>query len=251
MRRWALGVALAFAVWPAGAQEIFEIGLSVDSISVGAQFEGAQFVVFGVLDEADSETLLRGGYDIAVALEGPRRQTVVRRRERFLGLWINRGAEEFTSLPISYSLATTRPLAEIAGLDVLRQLVVGVENLPYHAGDGAGAAREDYAEALRRLREGTGVYQEEGQVAFMSATLFRATIPLPPDIPVGRHVVRAYLFRDGEPVLNRSQGIWVRKTGFEASISQFAARNGVAYGFIAVALALGVGWFGRFLFKRD
>ncbi|RZL27980.1 MAG: hypothetical protein EOP35_26565, partial [Rubrivivax sp.] len=94
----------------AGLPETFEIGLSTEQIVIASNFSGARLVVFGALDNADGRVLRQGGYDIVVALEGPKTPLVVREKERVLGLWINRGSESFSSAPASYTLASTRPL---------------------------------------------------------------------------------------------------------------------------------------------
>lgn len=250
-----LAAASAAGAQTSGDGETFEIGLSTDILNVGTNFAGAQLVVFGALDNADQRIHRQGRYDIAVILEGPRRPVVVRERERFLGLWINRGAERFADVPMSYSLSSTRPLRDIAPRETLRQLLVGAPNQAFVPLPEEAAARPDEtasAAALLRLKTDSALYVEtSGTVEFVSATLFRATITLPPDLPVGRHVVRAYLFREGAFLRSRTQDLWVRQTGFESRISRFAISNGLAYGLIAVALAFAVGWFGRVLFKRD
>ncbi|MET0257797.1 MAG: TIGR02186 family protein [Methylobacterium sp.] len=235
--------------------ETFEIGLSTETISVGAGFGGARLVVFGALDNADQRILRQGRYDIVVVLEGPKRDLVVREKRRFFGLWVNRGSERFQGVPLSYSLASTRPVRDIAPPVTLRQLSLGLDDLGFERAS-AGQARTgqgtDYADALRRLKIGSGLYTEAvGAIEFVSSTLFRANLVLPPDMPVGRHVARAILFREGTFVRERSEDLWVVKTGLENQISVFAARNGVLYGVLAVAVAIFTGWFGRIIFKRD
>lgn len=259
--RIAAAVRVMFAVLlfaiaaPVGAKaqnETFEIGLSTDTLAVGTNFAGAQLVVFGALDNADQRILRQGRYDIVVVLEGPMRPIVVRERERFLGLWINRGSERFSNVPESYSLASSRPLRDISTRETLRQLHVGAANLPFNQIAEDDPERMEYALALNRLRNDASLFQEStGAIQFVSSTLFRASLVLPPDIPVGRHTVRAFLFREGAFLHGRSATLQVRQTGFEARLSSFATRNGTAYGFAAVLLAFVVGWFGRVLFKRD
>ncbi len=188
-RRAAAGPPLA---------ETFEIGLSTETISVGTNFGGSRLVVFGALDNADQRLLRQGRYDIVVILEGPRRDIVVREKERTLGLWINRAAERFDAVPSSYSLVSTRPLRDIAPAVTLRQLDIGVENLEFDA-PGLRTVRPErkaeFSEAVKRLGEQGGLYtQTTGGIDFVSATLFRANLQLPADLPVGRHVARAILF---------------------------------------------------------
>ena len=117
---------------------------------------------------------------------------------------------------------------------------------------GTKANRDRYATALRRIRESTGLYNQSfGSVEFVSPTLFRADLRLPADLPVGQHTVRAYLFRSGVFIRERSEPLIVIKTGFESVVDDFATRYGFLYGLFAVALAIFTGWFGRIVFKRD
>lgn len=245
----------AAPVAPPPGSETFEVGLSTDVISVGTNFAGAQLVVFGALDNADARVQRQGRYDIAVLLEGPRRPLVVRERDRFLGIWINQGAQRFADVPTSYTLSSTRPLRDIAPREALRQLSLGAANQPFLPTAAEAANRPGqaaYGEALLRLKAESGLYLEtSGTVEFVSSTLFRATLTLPADLPVGRHVMRAYLFKEGQFMRSRTEDLRVVKTGFESQLSTYAARNGLVYGLVAVLLAFLVGWLGRVLFKRD
>ena len=264
MRALPAILALLALASPAGAQEAappplpesFEIGLSTETISVGTSFGGARLVVFGALDNADAGILRQGRYDIVVALEGPRRDIVVREKQRFFGLWVNRGAERFDAVPESYSLASTRPIRDIAPPTVLRQMGIGAGNslggMRSVFSDTTLAEEDEYGEALLRLKVQSGLYAETtGAIEFVSPTLFRASLALPPDLPVGRHVARAFLFRQGVFVRERTEDLWVVKTGIENRISVFAGTNGLAYGVLAVLVAVLTGWLGRIAFKRD
>ena len=111
---------------------------------------------------------------------------------------------------------------------------------------------DDYAEALKRIRQAKGLYnQSVGAVQFVSPTLFRADLHLPADLPTGTHMARAYLFRSGVFIRESSEPLYVRKSGFESYIDDMATRHGVLYGIAAVLLAIFTGWFGRLVFKRD
>ena len=238
-----------------GLNETFEIGLSTEQIVIASNFSGARLVVFGALDNADGRILRQGGYDIVVVLEGPKTPLVVREKERVLGLWINRGSEQFNSAPASYTLAATRRLTDIAPQKILDQLSIGIESLRTDLGlDAVTVApnRDEYATALRRIRVDRGLYQQSfGTVEFVSPTLFRADLALPADLPVGLHTARAFLFRNGVFLRERDVSLRVVKSGFETTVSNLAKRYGFLYGVFAVLLAIVTGWFGRLVFKRD
>ncbi|MEX6504916.1 TIGR02186 family protein [Jiella sp. M17.18] len=263
-------VALALLAGPgtrdalaAGGDETFRIGLSTDTISITSEFTGARLVVFGALDNADPQILRQQRYDIVVVLMGPRRPVIVRRKERTLGIWINRGSENFNAAPASYALAATRPLADIARAELRGRLSIGVDDiqLSTYAKDAKGRDlprspeqpnRDDFATALRRIRQSSGLYDQTiGSVQFVSPTLFRADLQLPANLPVGRHTAQAFLFRNGVFIREDTAPLIVVKTGFEAAISDFAVHNGIVYGLFAVVLAIFTGWFGRLVFKRD
>lgn len=238
-----------------GLPEAFEIGLSTEEIVIASDFSGARLVVFGALDNADGRILRQGGYDIVVVLEGPQTPIVVREKERTLGLWINQGSERFDTVPASYSLASTRRLSDVAPPKILSQLSIGIDNLQMGRRAEAQAAtpnRDRYADAVRRIRADRGLFRESfGRVEFVSATLFRAELSLPADLPVGRHVARAFLFRQGIFLRERSDTLWVVKSGFESTVSDIARHYGAYYGIFAVALAMATGWLGRMIFRRD
>jgi uncharacterized protein (TIGR02186 family) len=239
---------------PIDMPESFEIGLSTDTVVITSSFSGTRLVVFGALDDADGRIRRQGGYDIIVALEGPKVPVVVREKERVLGLWINRGSERFDAVPASYALAATKRLTDIAPEAILEKISIGIENLRIGLGAGAGGGpnRDEYATALRRIRSDRGLYNQTfGTVEFVSPSLFRAELSLPANLPVGKHQARAFLFRTGAFVAERSGTLWVVKSGFENRVFALAKTYGLLYGIFAVVLAIFTGWLGRVMFKRD
>ncbi|MBC6718861.1 TIGR02186 family protein [Aurantimonas sp. DM33-3] len=261
------------------ALETFEIGVSTSRIGITSDFSGTRLVVFGALDNADARIRRQQRYDIVVSLVGPRRPVVVRKKERTLGLWINRDSEAFDIAPASYALASTRPLSDITRESFRVSLSMGIDDLRLSTSEGGRSHllpdleaepetlavapptdgeptlvpnRDEYASALRRIRRGRGLYNQTiGGVEFVSATLFRADLQLPADLPVGNHTVRAFLFRNGVFIRQSSEPLLVIKTGFEAMVDDFARNYSFLYGLFAVVLAIFMGWFGRVVFKRD
>ncbi len=85
----------------------------------------------------------------------------------------------------------------------------------------------------------------------MAARLFRASFPLPATIPIGDYAVEAYLFVDGAIVAHAAKPLGVRQTGFGAAVFRFAHDYPLAYGFLAIAVALMAGWLGGFVFRKQ
>ncbi|HVK89796.1 MAG TPA: TIGR02186 family protein, partial [Mycoplana sp.] len=220
-------------VSPAAAQEDrpnresekLEIGISTDVISISSDFRGADLTIFGAIEGYDPNLLAQGKYDIVVALEGPKDNQTVRRKERVLGVWVNRRSMTFELVPESYSLSSTRDIEKIAADQILNSIGIGLQHIRLdpigYIGDGSNISA--FRESFRRLKETGGFYQRDpGGVQFISASLFKATVKLPANVPNGTHVVRAHLFRDGVFISEKALPLRVVKTGLEQMISNAA-----------------------------
>ncbi|RWO74477.1 MAG: TIGR02186 family protein [Mesorhizobium sp.] len=254
----AIVLSLLAAAAPAKAQvpltEGIQIGLSTDNVSITAGFSGADLTIFGSLENPDPLVARQGRYDVIVVLEGPPKPVVVRRKDRVLGVWVNLDSETFENVPVSYSVATTRPLQDITEPNSYKQLSLGASNLymqPADAGD-SPATIEEFTAALRERKSATGLYSENvGGVQFLSQNLFRATVRLAPNVPVGTHKARAFLFKSGLFIKESSAQLEIRKSGFEQSIFHVAHNYSFLYGVFAISLAMLTGWLGRLIFRRD
>ncbi|MGX5842257.1 TIGR02186 family protein [Mesorhizobium sp. ArgA1] len=263
MRRWSTfaTAALLFALaLPATAQspnplpEGIQIGLSTDAVSITAGFSGADLTIFGSLENPDPLVARQGRYDVIVVLEGPPRPVVVRRKDRVLGVWVNLESETFENVPVSYSVATTRPLQDITEPNSYKQLSLGASSLYMKPADATDspATIDEFTVALRERKAATGLYSENvGGVQFLSQNLFRATVRLAPNVPVGTHKARAFLFKSGLFLKESSAQLEIRKSGFEQSIFRVAHDYSFLYGVFAVSLAMITGWLGRLIFRKD
>ncbi|MGF7008029.1 TIGR02186 family protein [Aminobacter sp. BE322] len=250
--------AILTTALPARAQEVpaenIQIGLSTDRVAITADFAGADLTIFGALENADPQVTRQGRYDVIVVLEGPARPVVVRRKDRILGMWINTRSETFVNVPVSYSMATTRPPQDVTTPNSYKQLSLGIPNIYLEPDDKRGnpVTIQEFTDALRERKEGLGLYSDNvGGVQFLSQNLFRATLHLAPNVPVGTHKARAFLFRNGLFVKETSTQLAIVKSGFEQTIYRFANDHGFGYGLFAIALAMFTGWLGRIIFRKD
>jgi uncharacterized protein (TIGR02186 family) len=272
MRALAALILLALTAAPAAAQtsgpgsssrvaplqtanpETIQIGLSTNRVTITADFSGADLTIFGALDNIDHMVQRQGRYDVIVVLEGPARPVVVRRKSRFLGVWMNTASRTFVNVPLSYSLATTRAPQDITTPDTYRQLALGADNIflrPMDA-DLAGDELTEFAAALRDRKRASGLFAERyGGVQFLSQNLFRASLAMAPNVPVGTHRARAFLFRSGVFIDETSTSLTIVKAGFEQRVARASQENGLLYGLFAVFLAVVTGWLGRMIFRKD
>ena len=243
----------ALAQQPAANTEGIEIGLSTDVVSISSDFAGADLTIFGALDGIDPLVARQGRYDVIVVLEGPSRPVVVRRKSRILGMWINTQSETFVNVPVSYSVATTRMPQDITDPKSYKQLSLGADNIFLQPAEGDDPVIiDEFTDALRDRKKATGLYSlRVGGVQFLSQNLFRATVALARNVPVGTHKARAFLFKGGAFVRETSAQLAIVKSGFEQSIFRFSRDHSFFYGVVAVALAMFTGWLGSIVFRRD
>lgn len=247
-------VLLAHAA-PVAAERLI-ISLSTHRVLINSNFTGVELTLFGAV-EVDAASVGRaGGHAIVVTVTGPRQTVVTWRKERVLGIWVNKASRTFVEPPSYLGVLTNRPLEQIAGPDALRRFQVGLRQflLPQDvAGDIADVTADDpFRQAFVRVKREHGLYREQtNAVTFLTPTLFRAAMPLPANVPVGDYQVDVKLFADGVMIARESTAFEIIKAGFEQYVATAAREHAILYGLATAALALLTGWLGSIVFRRD
>jgi uncharacterized protein (TIGR02186 family) len=186
-----------------------------------------------------------------VVIRGPSLEMTVRRKERILGVWVNREQVAFSGLPGYYFLASTRPLDDIASPPTLERFRLGTANLEYATGEGIDPeeANAFRAAAIRDRKRERLYWESPTGIEFLSRTLFRARIPVPASVPPGLYRAEVYLFQGGTVVSAQSSPLFIDKSGFERRVYDFAYQRSVAYGIAAVLMAVVLGWLASFAFR--
>jgi uncharacterized protein (TIGR02186 family) len=248
-----LGAILAAS--PASAERLI-VSVSNHRVTVTPNYSGEELVLFGSV-ESDADTPPgRTNYDLVVTVVGPRADMVTRRKERRFGIWINSDYRQFLQVPTYLALFSNRPFDQIASPELQRRQQLGLNNvlLMQRVGpDYADVVPNDvFRSAFVRLRVERGLYREEtSAVTFLTPTLFRTTIPLPAEVPIGTYNVEIRLFTDGALVTKADTAFEIVKVGFEQFVANSARQNGLAYGLVTAAMALMTGWMASIVFRRD
>jgi len=247
--RWWMAAAMLLTASTTNAADLVA-GLSTDLIQITSNFTGADIVLFGAIEPAE-ELGPQGDQDLFVVIRGPALDMMVRRKQRILGVWVNREQVAFTGLPGYYFLASTRPLDDIASLQTQERFHLGTANLEYATGAGIAPVEADaFRAAAIRDRKREGLYWESPTgIEFLSRTLFRARIPVPASVPPGLYNAEVYLFQGGTVVSAQSSPLFIDKTGFERRLYDFAYQRSLAYGISAVLMAIVLGWLASLAFR--
>lgn len=219
------------------------VDLSTHRIEIDSSFSGTSLLLFGATDRIG---------DVVVTLRGPQRAVVVRRKERNVGIWVNRDAVAFRDVPQFYAIASSRPLDAVIDQAGRTRNQLGAEHVllsPLWRKTMAEA--ELFRAALRRVWAAEAVYPDvAGKVTFIDANLFRATIEIPANVPIGEYSAEILLIEDGTVVSRKTTPLTVEKTGFSADVWAFANASGALYALIAIVTALMAGWLGSVVFRK-
>lgn len=254
INRVALTCAISlFAALPASAERLIT-SLSNHQVLVTSSFTGIELVLFGSI-ERDAKTVSRkGDYDIVVTVAGPRETLVVRRKDHVFGIWTNAESRSFLNAPTYLAVLSNQPVNDIASAELLRRQGIGMYLVPRPAlTSGIQSGEHDvFRDALIRLRQQRKLYVEEPKgVTFLTPNLFRATIRLPAEAPVGTYDVDVRLFADGTELARANSALEVVKVGIEQFIVNAAANHGILYGLFTTLMALATGWFASIIFRKD
>ncbi len=249
LRHTALGLfallALALSAGPARAQALVA-DLSDHFIAITTGFIGTDVLLFGAIE---------GEGDVVVVLRGPSGRELVRRKSRVAGIFVNDKDMAFANVPTFYSVSSNRPLGEILSPNVRMRHEIGFDTLRFTPEQTADAAdlplADTFRQALIRNKQRADLYVEDpGKVVFLGARLFRTRVYFPSNLPTGSYTADVYLVRGGAVISAQSTPLVVSKVGFGAEVYDFAYNWPMAYGALAVLLALLAGWLAALLFRR-
>ncbi|MBI3514078.1 MAG: TIGR02186 family protein [Proteobacteria bacterium] len=245
MRGLALVLAtLALASgWPtpAARAQALVADLTNHLIAITTGFTGTEVVLFGAIE---------GEGDVIVVVRGPETAIEVRRKERTLGVWLNRSDMTFADVPSFYAIASTRPIEQLARPEVLTRYRIGVDHLALEAADATDQV-EQFRQALIRNKQRESLFPTAvGTVTFVGSRLFRTTVAFPANVPTGSYQVSVFLMRNGQVQGAQTTPLLVSQLGLSADIVDFAYRRALLYGLIAVFVAAMAGWLGSVAFRR-
>lgn len=232
---------------PATARELV-VDISEKIVPITASFDGSDLLLFGTVEP---------GADIVVIVRGPIHDQLIRRKKKVLGVWANGAQLTFKNVPSYYFMASNRPIEEFVPRKIARERQIGYEDMILTPKEGSTTPGLDkgvidiFRKAMIRVKQDQGLYRKHnGNVHFIGDRLFRTKLQFPNNIPVGSYGVDVFVFRDGRIADEKTTILGVQKFGVEAQVYNFAHRNALSYGILAILLAAMAGWFANILFRK-
>lgn len=235
--------------------ESIEADVSTRSVAVTSGFTGTEIIVFGTIANSRQKNSEEGLYDVVVAVEGTLMPLVARRKNQIAGIWINTQSVRFKNVPSYYAVASTRPLEDVADAETRQRLAVGFDHVVMtprrDPSRYAGPDLAAFKNAIIRLKAEDNLYvRDDYGVSFIGRSLFRSSINLPANVPVGPLIARVFLFRDGQLLSQYSTQVRLEREGVERFLHMFSVRYPMLYGLFAVAIAVSAGLIASVSFSR-
>lgn len=255
---------LAADAGPASAQnaaapvETVEADVSTRSVAITSGFTGTEIIIFGTVENSRQPSAEAGTYDVVVVVEGTPAPVIVRKKARVAGLWINAESIRFASFPSYYAIASTRPIDEFAEPDVLNKNEIGFNHIRMVPSGRAYIGNPDpretieFREAVIRLKERDRLYvTADHGVVFIGRSLFRSTITLPPNVPIGPLAARVFLLKDGILLSSYKSKVNMERAGLERFLHDAAFERPFLYALATILLAALAGLAAAFAFQRS
>jgi len=217
--------------------------LSKYVISIDSGFTGTEVLLYGAVEEEG---------DLVVVVRGPDERVSIRRKDRVAGIWMNRDDIQFADAPSFYTVASNRPLDEIAhrNFRVLHQ--IGLDALKLTPEDKRDAdAVDPFREALIRNRQREGLYSASTDaMKLLGKRLFSTSVSFPANVAEGAYRAEVFLIRDGKIISAETTPLFINKTGFLWQINFYAHNQPELYGLAAILVALFAGWVAAVAFRK-
>jgi uncharacterized protein (TIGR02186 family) len=237
---------LVLVTSPARAEDLV-LGLSQNRISITANFDGSEILVFGaVRREAPAP---EGELGVIVTITGPSEPVTVWRKARRFGIWINAERADVDLAPTFYAVATNAPWGQIiSDTEDLRHRV-SIDRAIRSIGNLVQDS-PNFTAALIRLREGADLYQNAvSTVDLAEDTLFSVAVALPANLTEGTYITRVLLTRNRQVIADQRTAIDVQKVGLERFLYRLAHDQPLAYGLLSILIAVVAGWGASAVFR--
>ena len=211
------------------------VDLASDHVDITTGFDGSDVTLFGQTGDVVGE--------VAIVIQGPKKQAVVRKKQSVFGAWINTEYMRFRDVPLFYDYASNVRGKENRAL--MKKTQIGLAGLNFTAdySDGDVEYLENFREALIRNKQEQNLFPTRAKnVEFLDEGFFRADFTIPPNVPTGNYSVISYVLKDGEIIQQSETMLKVAQVGLNAEMNEFAYAHAFIYGLISVLIALFFGW---------
>ena len=220
------------------AKEELAARLPQDEIDITASYHGERLMIYGAVPK---------DADIIAVVTSPKESLTMKMKGKVGPFWMDVKDIHFKNAPSMYKVHSTRMISDILSIEKQEELGIGLHGLKKQIADGA---EERLTDEFIKLKNDEGLYSiKEGDIKIYKQKLFETYFYWPPKAPTGKYNIEVYAVRNGRVILHDTETLMVEKVGVEAFVSNLAKNNGMIYGILSVAIAIGSGFAVGILFK--
>jgi uncharacterized protein (TIGR02186 family) len=228
---------------PARAGGDSELVIRPQILDIGTFYSGGDVTVSGEVSN---------GQDVIVEITGPAANGKFEVKGRVGPFWMTRGKAELDGAPSMYVLLLS---GDRQWQQEIESLGLGLENL--RKGMSIQAEEKSADELFKmflELKKSEGLYvEEDNAVTYAPAEngrrRFAATYHFPRSTAAGEYSIKATVVADGAKITELNRTFPVEEVGFTRLVDDLATHRRLAYGILAVVIALFTGAIMGVLFK--
>ncbi len=214
------------------------VAVASNHIDVTVGFNGSSIEVFG--DRRDEKS------DIAIVIEGPKKNVTIWQKSKVLGTWVNRHYAKFNDFPVYYHYAVSSETIDNSLKKLMKDNAIGHEGI-FHRSNSDELKKlknvDVFQKALLRKNYDLGVFFETpAEIKFISNNFFRVSFNVPPSAPTGEYKIRSFLIKNGKVVEHDAQLLKVEQVGLNSFIYSSARKYSLIYAITCIFLAVFSGW---------
>lgn len=220
-------------------------GISTNEINIDTKFQGAKILLFGAKGDSGN---------IAIVVRGPKKNFMVTKKKKLLGIWYNGKRIKFKESYSFYSIFSTfnnQSSDQSSTEELFDVLELGKNNIKFLSSEEDAKIKDEFQMQLIEKFEKNKLYSTSPtKIDFLDETLFKVTLDFPKNIYRGIYSVEIYLIDGGRLSSFQSIPIYVNQVGLSGKILDFAYQEAFLYGLLSVAIALIVGWLTNYIFTK-
>jgi uncharacterized protein (TIGR02186 family) len=215
------------------------VEIANDHIDVTVGFTGSSIELFG--DKKDKNA------QIAIIVEGPRKDITIWKKERVLGAWMNSKYTTFFDMPVYYQYAFSADEKAEEHLPLLLENSVGhkalFEKTKVKKSKNIKVPAVFEKEFLDKKIAAGLYFAEPAEFKFMNDNFFRVQFQIPPSAATGEYTIKSFLIKNGKVLQVQENDLKVEQVGINAFVRSSSKDYSFIYALICIIFGVASGWF--------
>ena len=225
-----------------GSEVYFD--LSEKEIQIETDFNGKEIIIFGIFVPEENTI---------VAIEGPKKDTKILKKERLFGFWINTKKIIYKKLPTIFFVASSAPIKDILNYESIIKEELYFDELLTNTITQRNFLEQknlgEWGKNLIRIKTNENLFKEY-EFKNIDNKLFQTRVFFPSNSTPGKYEVTIFQVKDQIIQNKKSAIINIRKSGVGEKIYRFAHEQSALYGLLSILFAILSGLIAATIFRR-